>query len=261
MNDGLAQLRPYPFERIAKLRGDSLPPPGLRRISLGIGEPQDPPPSFILEALAAHSADYGRYPATKGTAGLRQAVVGWLERRYGLADIDLDPERHVLPVAGTREALFAVAQCFADRGSLVAMPSPGYQIYEGAALLAGATPLYLPCRADLDWQTDLDAVPADVWDRCSLLYWCSPANPTGAVASADLWRRLLALADRHDFLIAADECYAELYRDEKTPPPACSRWPRARGAAILPAASCFTVSRSGRTCRACARGSSPAMRP
>ncbi len=219
MNDGLNRLQPYPFERIAALRGSTLPPDGLRRISLGIGEPQDPPPAFILEALAAHAADYGRYPATKGTAALRVAAADWLSRRYDLPASLVDAERHVLPVAGTREALFAAAQCLARRGSLVAMPSPGYQIYEGAALLAGADPYYLPCRADLGWQADFEAVPAHVWARTSLLYWCSPGNPTGAVTDAQTWALLLELADRYDFVVCADECYAELYTDDANPPP------------------------------------------
>jgi N-succinyldiaminopimelate aminotransferase len=219
MNDGLDRLQPYPFERIAALRGSALPPDGWRRIALGIGEPQDPPPEFILGELAAHAADYGRYPATKGTAALRNAAANWLTRRYDLAPNAVDAERHVLPVAGTREALFAAAQCLARRGGLVAMPSPGYQIYEGAALLAGAEPYYLPCRAELGWQTDFQAVPDNVWARTSLLYWCSPGNPTGAVTDVQTWALLLALADRHDFVICADECYAELYADDADAPP------------------------------------------
>lgn len=219
MNDGLDRLQPYPFERIAALRGHVQPPDGLRRIALGIGEPQDPPPPFILDVLSGAAADYGRYPATKGTAALRNAAADWLTRRYDLPPNTVDAERHVLPVAGTREALFAAAQCLARRGGLVAMPSPGYQIYEGAALLAGAEPYYLPCRAELGWQADFQAVPDNVWARTSLLYWCSPGNPTGAVTDAQTWAMLLSLADRHDFVICADECYAELYADDANPPP------------------------------------------
>lgn len=219
MNPRLDRLQPYPFERLAALLKDVGPAADRAPISLAIGEPRHPAPACAREALTDALDGLGKYPATQGGTELRTAIAAWLARRYRLPAVD--PERQVLPVAGTREALFAFAQAALDPrgGARVAMPNPGYQIYEGAALLAGAEPLYLPCRADTGFLPDLDAPTAAEWDACRLLYLCSPGNPTGAVLDRGYWRRALALAERHDFLIAADECYSEIYPDEADPPP------------------------------------------
>ena len=221
MNPGLEHLQPYPFERLAALRVGLTPDPALSAINMSIGEPQHQTPAFILDALREALPNLAKYPATKGTDDLRQAVAGWLVRRFRLPAAALNPDTMVLPANGTREALFAVAQTFIDardREALVAMPNPFYQIYEGAALLAGASPFYLPCPAELGFLPDLAAVPDAIWARCRLVYVCSPANPSGAVLSRDDYRALLALADRHDFIVVSDECYSELYHDEANPP-------------------------------------------
>ncbi len=220
MNPALARLQPYPFERLARLLAGATPTPALPPIALSIGEPKHAPPPFLLEALTAALGTLGTYPATAGLPEFRRAAAGWLDRRYQLGD-SLDPDTMLLPVAGTREALFAFAQSVVDpaAGSVVAMPNPGYQIYEGAALLAGAAPAYLDATAATALLPDLEAVPAETWRRCALLYLCSPGNPTGAVADVAYMTRALELADRYGFAIAADECYADIYLDEAAPPP------------------------------------------
>jgi len=221
MNLGLTALQPYPFERLAALRAGLTPDPALPAINMSIGEPQHPTPPLILDAMREALPTLSRYPATKGGDELRQAIAGWLERRFRLGAGAVDPDCMVLPANGTREALFAVAQCVVDArdaDALVAMPNPFYQIYEGAALLAGAQPWFLPCPAERDFLPDFAAVPPAVWDRCRLVYVCSPANPSGAVLTREDYRQLLALADRHDFIVVSDECYSELYFDEAAPP-------------------------------------------
>ncbi|PWG63902.1 succinyldiaminopimelate transaminase [Sediminicurvatus halobius] len=221
MNPNLARLNPYPFERLRALLADTTPPAGLAPIVLSIGEPKHPTPGFIVDALREAVAEgIGRYPASRGEASLREVIAGWLAARFALPAGSVTAERHVLPVAGTREALFAVAQAVLDpsRQPVVAMPNPFYQIYEGAALLAGGEPLTLPTTRANGYAPDLDAVPEATWARCGLLYLCSPGNPSGTVLSRDYWRRALALADRYGFVIAADECYSELYADEANPP-------------------------------------------
>ncbi len=220
MNPRMDHLRPYPFERLSRLTQGVLPNSALRPISLSIGEPQHPPPPAVLAALGRHLDGLARYPATGGTAALRETICEWLSRRFALQPSLLDPGRHVLPVNGTREALFAFAQCVVDpsRDPVVLMPNPFYQIYEGAAVLAGAAPYYLNCLPDNALLPDPGSVPESVWKRCQLLYLCSPGNPTGAVADRDLWCRLIELADRYDFVIASDECYSEIYPDEAVPP-------------------------------------------
>ena len=220
MNPDLEKLHPYPFERLATLKAGIEPPAGLAHIALSIGEPKHPTPEIILRELSAQLDGLARYPLTRGEAALREAISAWLSRRFALAGAELDPERQILPVNGTREALFAFAQAVVDRSAnaLVMMPNPFYQIYEGAALLAGAEPYYLNTRAENGYQIEFDAVPEQLWRRCQLLYLCSPGNPTGAVASRAQLGRLLELADRHDFVIAADECYSEIYADEQSPP-------------------------------------------
>ena len=219
MNPRLDRLQPYPFERLARLLEGAAPPQALDLISLAIGEPQHAPPDAALDALTRALSGFSRYPATRGLPELRQAIADWLTRRFGLPAQSVDPDRHVMPVAGTREALFSFAQAVVRQpGAIVAMPNPGYQIYEGAAFLAGAEPLYLDCPADTGFLPDLDAVTPAQWQACDLLYLCSPGNPTGAVAPLDYLQHALALAERHDFVIASDECYSEIYPDESAPP-------------------------------------------
>jgi N-succinyldiaminopimelate aminotransferase len=220
MNSDLDRLQPYPFERLAKLFADLTPPADRRHIALSIGEPKHASPAFAREALVAGLDHLATYPASKGLAALRQAIASWADRRFQLGGL-LDAERQVLPVSGTREALFAFAQAVVDRSkdALVLSPNPFYQIYEGAALLAGAEPWFINCDAERGFAPDFDSVPADAWQRCHLLYLCSPGNPTGAVLDSALLQRLIALADEHDFIIASDECYSEIYFDEDAPPP------------------------------------------
>ncbi len=220
MNPDLTRLHAYPFEKLAALKAGVEPPP-LTPIALSIGEPKHQPPAFVLETLMTHLHTLSSYPLTKGQADLRQAVAEWLTWRFQLPAASLDPERHVLPVNGTREALFAFAQAVVERrpGARVAMPNPFYQIYEGAALLAGAECHYLDTPADHRFLPDFEAVPEAVWDACQLLYICSPGNPTGAVLDIPQLQRVIELADRHDFIIASDECYSEIYFDEAAPPP------------------------------------------
>jgi N-succinyldiaminopimelate aminotransferase len=218
MNPLLSRLQPYPFERLRQLFTGVTPNPALRPISLGIGEPKHPTPAFIKQALAAAmdtpGTDLSGYPPTAGSPELRQACARWLEGRYGL---QLDPATQILPVNGSREALFALAQTVIDPGrpATVVCPNPFYQIYEGAALLAGAQPYYAPSDPARNFAVDWDSVPEGVWATTQLLYVCSPGNPTGAVMPLEEWKKLFALQDRHDFVIASDECYSEIYfRDE-----------------------------------------------
>ncbi|MEW7977487.1 MAG: succinyldiaminopimelate transaminase [Candidatus Sedimenticola endophacoides] len=221
MNPNLEKLQPYPFQRLAQLKADIEPPRGLEHIALSIGEPKHATPIFIRDELQRQLSGVANYAGTRGTTGLRQSIADWLDRRYALPPGRLDPQRHILPVNGTREALFAFAQAVVDasRNPLVMMPNPFYQIYEGATLLAGAEPHYLDCNPDNGFLPDLDRVTDAAWERCQLLYLCSPGNPTGAVAGLDTLKRLIHLAQRHDFIIAADECYSEIYPDEQAPPP------------------------------------------
>ena len=221
MNPAIGLLQPYPFEKLAALKAGIEPPRDLEPIALYIGEPKHPTPSLITQALIANLQGLSVYPSTRGQPALRGAIADWLTRRFQLPAGVLDPERQVLPVNGTREALFAFAQAIVDptRAPLVLMPNPFYQIYEGAALLAGAEPRFLPCLPETGFCPDFAAVDAATWGRCQLLYLCSPANPSGAVLDLDTLTRLIDLAATHDFVIAADECYAELYLDESAPPP------------------------------------------
>jgi N-succinyldiaminopimelate aminotransferase len=222
MNPNLARLHAYPFERLRTLLADATPPAQLRAISMSIGEPRHAPPDFVLAALRQHLGQLDSYPATRGQPELRAAMAMALQRRClpGSA-ARVDPDRMVLPVTGTREALFALVQAVIDarHQPVVAMPNPGYQIYEGATLLAGAEPYYLNTTAANGYQPDLDAVPARIWRRCQLLFLCSPGNPTGRILPLGYLQRVLELAERHDFVVAADECYADLYLDETQPAP------------------------------------------
>ena len=221
MNPNLSRLAPYPFQKLAALTRDIEPPAELAPIALSIGEPKHDTPGFIAEALLAHLHQLASYPSTRGLDALREAIAEWLVGRFDLPQGAVDPHTQVLPVNGTREALFAFAQAVIDPAeeALVLMPNPFYQIYEGAALLAGATPHLLPCREETGLLPDLDAVPESIWQRCRLIYVCSPGNPSGAVMQQSQLERLILLAQRHDFLIAADECYSEIYLDEERPPP------------------------------------------
>ena len=216
MNPLLSRLQAYPFERLRQLFEGVTPNPAHRPISLGIGEPRHATPRFIQQALAGDLATgLSGYPPTAGSPALRAACAGWLRRRYG---VDLDPATQVLPVLGSREALFALAQTVVDAsrpGAAVVCPNPFYQIYEGAALLAGAEPHYVAVDAARNFAPRWDRVPDEVWARTQLVYVCSPGNPTGAVMPLEEWRLLFELSDRHGFVIASDECYSEIYfRDE-----------------------------------------------
>jgi N-succinyldiaminopimelate aminotransferase len=241
MNPAIALLQPYPFEKLAALKAGVVPPADRDPIALYIGEPRHPTPSLITEALIAHLHGLSVYPSTRGLPALRQAIADWLTRRFQLPAGTLDPERQVLPVNGTREALFAFAQAVIDphRAPLVLMPNPFYQIYEGAALLAGAQPRFLPGRPEHGQVPDFASVDTATWRRCQLLYLCSPANPSGAVLDLEQLTRLIELAHTHDFVIAADECYAELYPDEADPPPGLLQAAAAMGNLTCERCICF----------------------
>lgn len=221
MNPYLSRLQPYPFEKLAALTADIEPAKTLRPIALSIGEPKHPTPAFIAEAVIAQIDQLASYPSTRGQAALREAITTWLAGRFDLKPGSIDPATQVLPVNGTREALFAFAQAVVDPGqdALVLMPNPFYQIYEGAALLAGATPVLMPCASEQGFLPEIERIPEAMWQRCQLLYICSPGNPTGAVMDLPYLRRLIELAQRHEFVIAADECYSEIYLNEDEPPP------------------------------------------
>lgn len=222
MNPNLAKLHPYPFEKLADLKAGLTPPPALTHIAWSIGEPKHAAPAFVADKmLNALDSALSQYPPTRGSSDLRAAIAGWATRRYRLVPGSLDPERHILPVNGTREALFAFAQCIVDssKDARVLMPNPFYQIYEGAALLAGAAPYYLNCSQETALLPDIDAVPEQVWHDCQLLYLCSPGNPSGRVMPVPMLRDLIEKADRYDFILASDECYSEIYFDDSKPPP------------------------------------------
>jgi N-succinyldiaminopimelate aminotransferase len=215
MNPLLSKLQPYPFERLRQLFAGVTPAPQYRPISLGIGEPRHPTPAFIKEALTQSLDGLASYPSTAGEPRLRQACAEWMERRYS---VKIDAATQVLPVNGSREALFAFAQTVIDPtggNATVVCPNPFYQIYEGAALLSGATPWYAPSDPARNFAVDWDSVPESVWQTTQLLFVCSPGNPTGAVMPLAEWEKLFALSDRYGFVIASDECYSEIYfRDE-----------------------------------------------
>ncbi len=221
MNPFLADLQPYPFEKLAQLEQGVVPPPPLAHINLSIGEPQHSTPHCISEALIAHLHGLANYPSTRGLSELRRVIANWLCERFALPPADLDPERQVVPVNGTREALFSFAQAVVDPhdSALVMMPNPFYQIYEGAALLAGARPHFMNLHRDAEFLPDFDRVPDAVWKQCRLVYICSPGNPSGAVLPMERLQYLIRLADQWGFVIASDECYSELYLDESVPPP------------------------------------------
>lgn len=222
MNTNLEKLQAYPFERLSRLFADSHPNPALSTISLSIGEPSHAPPAIALDALQASLGGVSQYPPTRGTPFLREAIANWLSRRFSLASGLLDADQHLLPVNGTREALFAIAQCLFDQHRsdkpLILIPNPFYQIYEGAALLAGATPFFYNTQAGTDYLPDLESIPASVWAQCQCLYLCTPGNPAGAVMPEAMLQRLINLAEQHDFILISDECYSEIYPLESQPP-------------------------------------------
>ena len=220
MNPNLERLHPYPFEKLAKLKAGISVPEHLAPISLGIGEPKHPSPAFVKQVIADNLDKLANYPTTKGLDELREAIANWASRRFQLAEGTLDPAKHVVPVNGTREGIFALVQAVVDssKPATVVSPNPFYQIYEGAAFLAGADPVYLPCDASNGFIPDFDAVPESVWKDCQILFLCSPGNPSGAVIPRETLVKVIELADRHDFLIASDECYSELYPNEANPP-------------------------------------------
>ncbi|WP_432741134.1 succinyldiaminopimelate transaminase [Methylobacter sp. G7] len=238
MTPNLKHLHPYPFEKLAQLKQGIVPPANKPHIALSMGEPTHATPHLIQEALLTHLHGLANYPTTKGLPELRQTIAEWISRRFQIPANIINPETQVLPVNGTREALFSFAQCLIDPTGaapvpdrlaaytpslaikpIVIMPNPFYQIYEGAALLAGAEPYFLNTLEDSGYLPDFDAVPDDIWQRCQLIYICSPGNPTGSVIDQAGQEKLLNLAEKHDFVIASDECYTEIYDDESNPPP------------------------------------------
>lgn len=219
MNPNLDLLHPYPFQKLRDLFQGIQPNRALKPINLSIGEPKHATPALIKTALTENLAGLANYPTTLGSAELRTAISAWLARRYGIPALDAD--KQIVPVNGSREALFAFAQAVIDASKskpVVISPNPFYQIYEGAALLAGAEPYYLNTLPEHDFRMDYASVPESVWQRTQLLYVCSPGNPTGKVMNLDDWREVFALADKHGFVIASDECYSEIYFDEANPP-------------------------------------------
>ena len=220
MTPNLKYLHPYPFEKLAQLKQGITPPVEKSPIVLSIGEPAHVTPLFIEEAILNHIKGLSNYPTTKGILELRHSISTWLAKRFNIPVEYINSESQVLPVSGTREALFSFAQCVVDATvkPVVVMPNPFYQIYEGAALLAGAETYFLNTLAEDNYLPDFDAVPEAIWQRCQLIYICSPGNPSGAVMSQVDYEKLLLLAEKYDFVIASDECYSELYDDESNPP-------------------------------------------
>ncbi|WP_250657429.1 succinyldiaminopimelate transaminase [Alkalimarinus coralli] len=232
MNSDLNKLQPYPFEKLNRLKSEVTPSSDYSHIALSIGEPKHASPDFVLKELTRQLDKLSVYPSTKGIPELRQSIANWLTKRFNLQPDALDAEQHILPVNGTREAIFSLTQAVIDRSQnrtsnpidhqkdtpLVVCPNPFYQIYEGAAFLAGAEPHFLPCQEENRFIPDFDAVTPDVWQRCQLLFLCSPGNPTGAVIPAEVLQKLIRLADEHNFIIASDECYSEVYCEESRPP-------------------------------------------
>jgi N-succinyldiaminopimelate aminotransferase len=221
MNPAIENLQPYPFEKLALLKSGVCISTDKTEINLSIGEPKHATPKFILDALQSKLSLSANYPKTKGSDELRASIASWLRTRFKLPQQSIREDDHIMSVNGTREALFAFAQCVVDtrvNEPLVLFCNPFYQIYEGAALLAGATPWYINCDSNNNFQIDYDSVPDSVWQRCQLLYICSPNNPTGNVTQLETIDQLFQLADKFNFVIAADECYSEIYLDEDQAP-------------------------------------------
>ncbi|MGB4115769.1 MAG: succinyldiaminopimelate transaminase [Polaromonas sp.] len=217
MNPLLSKLQPYPFERLRLLHAGITPNPACTPISLGMGEPRHATPQLVKDAIIGNLAGLASYPGTLGEPALRQTMSDWLQRRYGLK---VDAATQILPVNGSREALFALAQTVIDPSKVdatVICPNPFYQIYEGAALLAGADVYFVPCDPARNFAVDYSAVPDAVWAKTQLLFVCSPGNPAGAVMTLDEWKLLFDLSDRYGFVIASDECYSEIYFRSEPP--------------------------------------------
>lgn len=220
MNPDLKKLQPYPFEKLNALKAD-VKPAIEDHIALSIGEPKHAAPGFVLETIKDHLDQTNRYPLTKGSTELREAIANWLTRRFKLSEAALDAEQHILPVTGTREALFSFAQCFIDRtqdDAAILMPNPFYQIYEGAAFLSGAEPVFYNTLKENNYLPDFDAIDEATWKRCQIIYICTPGNPTGSVITKQQLTKLIELSKQYDFIIASDECYSEIYFDESKPP-------------------------------------------
>jgi len=219
MNPDLKKLQPYPFEKLQALKASSKPAVE-NHIALSIGEPKHAAPAFVLDSITKNLHAINRYPLTKGTDELRAAIANWLNRRFKLSANPVDAESQVLPVTGTREALFAFAQCMINRNddALILMPNPFYQIYEGAAFLSGATPCFYNTVKANNYLPDFDAIDEDSWRRCRIIYVCTPGNPTGSVIAKEQLCKLIELSLKYDFIIASDECYSEIYFDENQPP-------------------------------------------
>jgi len=224
MNPDLKKLQPYPFEKLNALKAQALSkagkPPVGGHIALSIGEPKHESPKFVRDSITDNLDLINRYPLTKGSPELRTSIANWLIRRFKLSDGAIDPEQHVLPVTGTREALFSFAQCFIDRNedALILMPNPFYQIYEGAAFLSGAEPYFYNTVKENNYLPDFDAIDESTWRRCQIIYICTPGNPTGSVISKQQLIKLIRLSQQYDFIIASDECYSEIYFDKNNPP-------------------------------------------
>lgn len=220
MNPNLDRLHPYPFEKLAKLKAGISIPEHLRPISLGIGEPKHPSPEFVKQVIADNLDKLANYPTTKGTDELRTTIAEWATRRFQLEAGSLSAADNIVPVNGTREGIFSLVQSVVagSDSATVVSPNPFYQVYEGAAFLAGATPVYLPCDGSNGFIPDFGAVPDSVWQDCQILFLCSPGNPSGAVMPRETLVQVIELADKHDFIVASDECYSELYPDENQPP-------------------------------------------
>jgi N-succinyldiaminopimelate aminotransferase len=219
-NPNLEKLHPYPFEKLNQIKAEVTPNTALKHIALSIGEPKHLPPEFVLDTITRNCDQFSQYPSTKGTEALREAIGEWATKRFSLTAGSLSADQHILPVNGTREALFAFTQAVINpqTNPLVISPNPFYQIYEGATLLAGAELKLLNCTEATNYLPDFSEVSETEWQRCQLLFVCSPGNPTGQLISAEQYKTLIALADRYNFIIASDECYSELYRDEENPP-------------------------------------------
>ena len=218
MNPNLAKLQPYPFEKLNKLKAEANISCDLPHIALSIGEPKHESPAFVMDVMANNLDKLANYPTTKGIPELRKSIADWTKNRFHLAELNADTQ--VLPVNGTREAIFAFTQAMTEgkEDALIVSPNPFYQIYEGAAYLAGAEPHYLPCLEQNGFNPDFDAVPAEVWEKAQILFTCSPGNPTGAVISLEMLEKLISLADKYDFIIASDECYSEIFVNSAQPP-------------------------------------------
>lgn len=219
MNPDLEKLQPYPFEKLNALKANCTPPTNLTHIALSIGEPKHPAPEFACDCIKENLSSINQYPLTKGNIALRESIARWLQNRFTLGNA-IDPETQILPVNGTREALFAFAQCVIDANAnqSVLMPNPFYQIYEGAAYLAGATPVFMNTTETTGYLPNFDAISDEQWRRCRLIYICTPGNPTGAVIPDDKLITLIEKSQQHNFIIASDECYSEIYfEDNKAP--------------------------------------------